>query len=133
MQWSYTEVTASLSPGLQAARFVYIKKGGSVLPLSPPYDCPFSVVEAGPKFFTVDIDSRRETVSINQLKPQTGTYLYSHTSRAPASGRPSSCGQGLSPGHTSSGSGPWGGVLWWPSLDEEKGRESVRFNGKLRD
>ncbi len=128
-QWSYTEVTASLSPGLQAARLVYIKKGGSVLPLSPPYDGPFSVVEAGPKLFTVDIDSRRETVSIHQLKPQTGTstaipavlprrgavLLWSGPQPLPHLFRLRSLG---------------GSPVVTP-LDEEKGRESVRFKGTV--
>jgi hypothetical protein len=46
-QRSYAEVTASAPPGLLAAKFVYIRKGGSVLPLSLLYEGPFAVVEAG--------------------------------------------------------------------------------------
>jgi hypothetical protein len=69
----YAEVAAALPPGLLAAKFVYIQKGGSVPPLSPPYEGPFSVVEAGSKFFTVDISGRRETVSVDRLKPHTGS------------------------------------------------------------
>jgi hypothetical protein len=72
-QRSYAEVTVSMPPGLLAAKFVYICKGRSVPPLSPPYDGSFAVVEAGPKFFAVDIGGRQETVSIDHLKPHTGT------------------------------------------------------------
>jgi hypothetical protein len=54
-------------PSPQAAKFGYIRNGGSVLQLSPPYENPFAVVEAGPKFFTVDISGRRETISVDWL------------------------------------------------------------------
>ncbi len=62
-----------MPPELLAAKFVYIRKGGSVPPLSPPYEGPFSVVEAGPRFFTVYIGGRQETVSVDRLKPHTGS------------------------------------------------------------
>jgi hypothetical protein len=71
-QRSYAEVAAALPSELLAAKFVYIRKGGSVPPLSPPNEGPYSVVEGGPKFFTVDIGGRRETVSVDRLKPYTG-------------------------------------------------------------
>jgi hypothetical protein len=71
-QWSYAVVTAAPPPALTEADFVYIRKGGSVPPLSPPYDGPLALVEASQKFFTVDIGGRRETVSVAWLKPHTG-------------------------------------------------------------
>ncbi len=69
---SYAAVATSPPPALQAAKFVYIRKGGSVLPLSRPYDGPFAVVEASTKFFTIDIGDRRETILVDRLKPHTG-------------------------------------------------------------
>jgi hypothetical protein len=71
-QWSYAVVTAAPPPALTEADFVYIRKGGSVPPLSPPYDGPFALVDVGQKFFTVNIGNRRETVSVVWLKPHTG-------------------------------------------------------------
>jgi hypothetical protein len=41
-QRSYAAVTVALPPALMEADFVYIRKGGSVPPLSPPYDGPFA-------------------------------------------------------------------------------------------
>jgi hypothetical protein len=69
---SYASVAAVPPPALMKASFVYIRKGGSIPPLSPPYDGPFAVVGAGPKFFTVDVGGKRETISIDRLKPHTG-------------------------------------------------------------
>jgi hypothetical protein len=84
---SYASVAAAPPPALMRASFVYIKKGGSVAPLSPPYDGPFAVVEAGPKYFTVDIGGKRETVSIDRLKPHTGQSS-SSPAVPPKRGRP---------------------------------------------
>jgi hypothetical protein len=48
------KVVAALPPTLKAANFVYIRKGGGALPLSPPYDDLYAVVAAWPKFFSAD-------------------------------------------------------------------------------
>ena len=40
--------------------------------LQPPYDRPFSVVKQTENYFTININSRKDTISIDRLKP---TYL----------------------------------------------------------
>jgi hypothetical protein len=111
-QRSYAEVAAALPPELLAAKFVYTK-GGSVPPLSPPYEGPFSVVEAGPKFFTVDIGGRRETVSVDRLKPYMGPPLrprrFPRDVDAPLAPR----GQSR-PCLRRQRASTWGGALWRP-------------------
>ena len=41
-------------------------------PLRPPYRGPYDVIEKADKYFTVDIDGRHETVSLDRLKPVVG-------------------------------------------------------------
>jgi hypothetical protein len=85
---TYAEVAASSSsPDLPKAEFVYIKRGGSVPPLSSPYMGPFRVVQRGLKFFIVDLGGRHESVSVDRLKPHTGSApLVAET--PPERGRP---------------------------------------------
>ncbi len=42
-------------------------------PLLPPYLGPYRVLQAGPKFFSVDLDGQQEQVSVDCLKPQLGS------------------------------------------------------------
>jgi transposase InsO family protein len=71
---SYAEVAAG-SPvePLEAARMVYIKRGGCGPPLAPSYSGPYRVAEPGPKYFVVEVGGCLEKVSLDRLKPHTGT------------------------------------------------------------
>jgi Integrase core domain/Integrase zinc binding domain len=59
-------------PHLIAACYVYIRRGGKPSPLSPVYQGPFEVVEAGPKHVLLRVGSQLETVSVDRLKPHLG-------------------------------------------------------------
>ena len=66
---------------------VYVKKGGQLAPLVPPYDGPYRVIEKGPKFFKVDIGGKEVSVTVDRLKPHRGAAAASPA--APARrGRP---------------------------------------------
>ena len=54
---------------LSSASFVFVRRGAPGPPLSPLYDGPYQVVASGPKFFTLQIGGRQDTVSIDRLKP----------------------------------------------------------------
>jgi hypothetical protein len=60
---------------LEKCKFVYIKRGGTVTPLSQLYDGPFEVVKRGKKICTVQMGTRHETVSIDRLKPHLGSEM----------------------------------------------------------
>jgi hypothetical protein len=69
-QWTYAALAASASLTLQAASFVYIYRGGDVLPLWQPYNGLYAFVEAGPKFFTVDISRGENYIQVPLLPHQ---------------------------------------------------------------
>jgi hypothetical protein len=58
---------------LQAAKFVYVRRGGVQPALAAKYDGPYSVVSAGPKYFKIVIGGGVETVSVDRLKPHVGS------------------------------------------------------------
>ena len=57
------------SRALSSASFVFVCRGAPGPPLSPLYDGPYQVVASGPKFFTLQVGGRQDTVSVDRLKP----------------------------------------------------------------
>jgi hypothetical protein len=51
---------------------VYIRRGRTLRPLTPPYGGPYAVAEAGAKTFEVMVGGQRQRVSVDRLKPHTG-------------------------------------------------------------
>ena len=87
-----TRHAAALAPTqpptpLRTATMVYIKRGGQLPPLVPPYDCPYHVIEKGPKFFKVDIGRKEVSITVDRLKPYTGAAAASPAAPARC-GRP---------------------------------------------
>jgi hypothetical protein len=71
---TWAQVAAGSPPvQLQKCKYVYILRGGSVMPLSPLYDGPFLVVKPGSKYFVVQMGNRQENVSMDRLKPHLGS------------------------------------------------------------
>jgi len=60
---------------LREAELVYVRRGGQGGPLAAPYSGPYQVVERGPKFFRLNIGNQQQTVSVDRLKPHTGTAV----------------------------------------------------------
>ena len=52
-----------------ATNFVFVRRGAPGLPLSPLYDGPYQVTARGPKYFTLQVGSRLDQVSVDRLKP----------------------------------------------------------------
>jgi cleavage and polyadenylation specificity factor subunit 1 len=74
-------------PGLELAELVYLRRGGTLPPLSPPYAGPFRMLKRGNKFFTIQMGDRVETVSVDRLKPHRGASPAT-VADPPARGRP---------------------------------------------
>ena len=72
--------------GLSAASFVFVRRGAPGPPLSPLYDGPYQVLASGPKFFTLKVGDRQDTVSVDRLKPCLATEVT--PASPPLRGRP---------------------------------------------
>jgi len=80
---SYTEAA------LQASH-VYVRRGGTLPPMSPLYVGPYEVLERSDKCFQLAVSGREETVSVDCLKPHLGTgpftaALHAERGRPPTS------------------------------------------------
>ena len=64
-----TQRTGKVSQNLATATHVFIRHDAVRKPLQPPYDGPYPVIERMDKYFVVDIDGRKDTVSVDRLKP----------------------------------------------------------------
>ena len=64
-----TNNDSNIPKGLATATHVFIRQDVGRKPLQPPYDGPFLVVKRMDKHYTVDINGRKDTVSIDRLKP----------------------------------------------------------------
>ena len=61
----------SISDTLKDASHVFIRHDAVRKPFQPPYDGPYRVLERATtgKYFTLDVKGRRDTVSVDRLKP----------------------------------------------------------------
>ena len=64
-----TEWNSHIIDGLSTATHVFIRHDAVRKPLQPPYDGPYPVIKRIDKHFTVNINGRNDTVSIDRLKP----------------------------------------------------------------
>ena len=55
--------------GLSTATHIFIRHDAVRKPLQPPYDGPYPVIKRMDKYFTIDINGRHDTVSVDLLKP----------------------------------------------------------------
>ena len=65
----HTNNYGNILKGLATATHVFIRQDIVRKPLQPLYDGPFLVLKRMDKYYTVDINGRKDTVSIDQLKP----------------------------------------------------------------
>ena len=64
-----TERNSHIIDGLSTATHVFIRHDAVRKPLQPPYDGLYPVIKRTDKHFTVNINGRNDTVSIDRLKP----------------------------------------------------------------
>ena len=86
-----TQTNSSIPPSLLTATHVFIRHDGVRKPLQPPYDGPYPVIKRTAKYYTVLINGRNDTVSINRLKP---AHMDTDT---PSTGLPAQMPQSNSP------------------------------------
>jgi hypothetical protein len=100
----------SVPASLRLASHVYVRRGDNRPPLAQLYSGPYAVVERQAKYFILQIGGDQQAVSVDRLKPHTGTatFLPSSPPRRgrPAASRstdpnPAACGLGGAPVATS--------------------------------
>ena len=58
-----------VSDSLSTTTHVFIRHDAVRKPLQPPYDGPYRVLARNDKYYTLDLNGRQDTVSIDRLKP----------------------------------------------------------------
>ena len=64
-----TQRNSNITDRLSTATHIFIRHDAVRKPLQPPYDGPYPVIKRTDKHFTVNINGRTDTVSIDRLKP----------------------------------------------------------------
>ena len=64
-----TQRHCSLPQDLSTATHVFVRHDAIRKPLQPPYDGPFPVISRTDKHFTVQLNGRTDTISVDRLKP----------------------------------------------------------------
>ncbi len=64
-----THRSSHVSGALSTCTHVFIRHDAVRKPLQPPYYGPYPVVKRSDKHYTIDINGRRDTVSLDRLKP----------------------------------------------------------------
>ena len=63
------KIQSHIPKALGQAKFVFVRHDARKPPLQSPYDGPFEVLERTPKFFTLQVGTLQDKVSIDRLKP----------------------------------------------------------------
>ena len=63
------QTTSRIHPELHSSSHVFVRNDAVRKPLQPPYRGPFAVIRRNDKFFTIDINGKRENVSVDRIKP----------------------------------------------------------------
>ena len=54
---------------LDSAKFVFVRRDARAPPLTRPYTGPFRVITRHEKYFEIDMNGKKDTVSVDRLKP----------------------------------------------------------------
>jgi hypothetical protein len=65
---SSTQLPSKLPAELLSACLLWVRRGGTIPPLSPLYDGPFTFLHRGPCSFTIRVGFRDEIIAVSHLK-----------------------------------------------------------------
>lgn len=122
----------TVDSSLHTTSHVFVRHDAVRKPLQQPYDGPYLVLDRSAKFFTLDIKGRKDTVSIDRLKPaylDESVAVDSPTVVAPSSAAPADAAAAPAPASATSSTPP-------PSSKPERTTRSgrrVHWPAHLRD
>ena len=64
-----TTTPSYIPANLSSTGYVYVRVDGHRTPLQRPYNGPFRIISTTDKYFTLDINGRSDTVTVDRLKP----------------------------------------------------------------
>lgn len=64
----YTSVSPYIPPLLEATTHVFVRRDAVRTPLQRSYDGPYRIIKRSDKFYTLDLNVRRDTASLDRLK-----------------------------------------------------------------
>jgi hypothetical protein len=68
MHNSSAQLPDELPGDLLSAPLIWIRQGGVIPPLQPPYDGPYTVLRRGPRSFTIRVGFRDKVIAVDRLK-----------------------------------------------------------------
>jgi hypothetical protein len=102
---SYADAAKGPLGSLARAEFAYVRRGGVGGLTQLLYDGPFKILDRRSKTYMLDMGGKQESVSVDRLKPHTGTGPV-EAATPPRRGRPPGTGGGrASPADSSGGGG----------------------------
>ena len=63
---------AAPPPALATAELVYVRRGGSLPLLTPPYQGPYRILERGAKVFKLQMGPRQENITVDRRQTSLG-------------------------------------------------------------
>lgn len=113
---AHTRSAYFIHPALDACTHVFVRNDAVKPPLAPPYDGPYRVLARTSKHFTVAINQRQPTISVDRLKP---AFLLEEPTQPPLSRAPPSTSQNALPAPPQT-----------PPATVTRSGRTVRFNPK---
>jgi cleavage and polyadenylation specificity factor subunit 1 len=65
----HTQRNFYISPELEKCTHVFVRRDAIRRSLQPPYDGPYKVIQRHTKFYTIDNQGHKQTISLDRLKP----------------------------------------------------------------
>ncbi len=113
---SYAEAAAKPPAALLQASHVYVRRGGTLPPLTPLYVGPYEVLERADKHFRLAVGGREQTVSIDRLKLHLGVGPFSAALPATRGRPPSSAPVVVQSQHPPAAATRWGTVADYSNI-----------------
>ncbi len=102
----HSQRTTYVNEALKTCTHVFVRRDAVKRPLQQPYDGPYKVVDRSNKFFTLEVNGKTNTVSLDRLKPAYMDNPNPSSASLPASRSPARSSSSSDPAPPSASSTP---------------------------